>query len=218
MVKSTTCSIDECVKAVVAWGWCANHYRRWRLYDDPLGWLPPSGGKPKHLTACSIEGCPEPGPYVRTWCRKHYGKWRTWGDPLRSQHDRDPCTVEGCERDQSARGWCTLHYERWRQEGEPGEAEPRRSAAGDGHLSSSGYRIVTVDGVKWKEHRYVMGQVLGRELRVDEDVHHRNGIRSDNRPENLEVWVRSPGQRVADLVTFVVSHYRADVMRALEKA
>jgi hypothetical protein len=53
-----------------------------------------------------------------------------------------------------------------------------------------------------KEHRYVMELEIGRRLFPNETVHHRNGVRDDNRLENLELWAshHPPGQRVEDLV------------------
>lgn len=75
------------------------------------------------------------------------------------------------------------------------------------------------------EHRMIMETLLERELRADENVHHRNGVRDDNRPENLELWATSQlsGQRVIDLVAWarvVLDRYAGEeaVLRAAEVA
>lgn len=59
-------------------------------------------------------------------------------------------------------------------------------------------------GKRRYEHQIFMEKMLGRELLPGENVHHRNGVRFDNRPENLELWSSSQpaGQRVADKVAW----------------
>ena len=54
------------------------------------------------------------------------------------------------------------------------------------------------------EHVWVMSQMIGRPLHPGETVHHRNLIRSDNRPSNLELWTshQPRGARVSDMLAW----------------
>src|SRR5271170_4248691 len=79
---------------------------------------------------------------------------------------------------------------------------------GKGHLNKQGYRVLckpdhpnklTAKG-NIAEHTFVMSEHLGRALKKHESVHHKNGIRDDNRIENLELRHRGQpcGQRLED--------------------
>lgn len=71
-------------------------------------------------------------------------------------------------------------------------------------ISTQGYIDIRVDNKYVKEHRYVYEQHYGITLTPNQNIHHINGNRLDNRIENLELWDTSQpkGQRVEDKIKF----------------
>ena len=162
---------------------------------------------------CVVDGCEKSNRSgKRGMCSMHaqrVARRGTTAEPPR--RTRPKCSLDGCARPHVARGYCGPHYRRTVANGTPGPVEVKRyDKNATRYVGRDGYvRVKAAEHPRaskgWvREHIVIMERSLGRSLLPGEEVHHVNGVKDDNRPENLELWViRQPkGQRPADLVTW----------------
>lgn len=186
----------------------------------------------KEKAVCSIAGC---GGVVhgRGLCDFHCTRLRKHGDPLAGGPRRlspgslSVCAVDGCGNGSIASHLCAKHYAKNKKYGTPLGGGVQDGRSKEWHVRKGGYVIKfdranpnahPVSGVTF-QHRDVMAAFIGRPLRSDENVHHKNGDRTDNRIENLELWIKSQpaGQRVQDKVAWArnILHEYGDLIDKL---
>lgn len=196
------CNVAGCGRPHKARGFCSSHYGSRRSQSG-------------FTKTCSLDGCFE-SHKAKGFCIKHYERFQKYGDPIAGgvfqARGVTCCTVEGCNNKPAGRGLCGKHYYRWSKYGDPKIVKWEYGARErtEWHTAGlSGYvwrydptdKQATANGFVY-QHRFVMSEMIGRALFANETVHHKNGNRADNRPENLELWAKSQpaGQRVKDLL------------------
>ena len=196
------CFVEGCMRAVRNAGACKKHKvsipkehtmvpRDCMVCAEPLH-LPRPKNARYHAGACARAGKLAANT-----------KWR-------ESLDLEPCSMEGCGNPRHSPGadLCGGHYQRSRKGAL--SATPIRAVGprGSGYVTPQGYHKTYVGGKSVATHRLVMESAIGRPLRPWENVHHKNGIRTDNRVENLEIWItpQPQGQRPEDLADWLIDN------------
>lgn len=210
------CSIDGCDNDAFARGLCCSHYGRERRAGRIESY------RRTNIVChgrCSIDGCDGPN-FGRGLCRSHNRRAVNVGDlpgaPTCSAMTR---TGVSCTRSATAGGMCGYHRSRV---GVPRAARSYERRSHDRRrINCNGYVLLWRPGHPEAfaageafEHKVVASDFIGRKLEKHENVHHRNGDKTDNtvgpcltstecrcsNRHNLELWSTSQpsGQRVAD--------------------
>ena len=170
-------------------------------------------GANNRYRTCVVENCNyAPRDRATGYCGRHLRRYKVFGDAYHGKKLRPApkCKCKNCPRAAERLGYCLAHYQRILKGGKIRENDPIVVRNG-WFQHNTGYIVVSSSGHSngmkngsIMEHIKIMSEYLGRSLLRSENVHHKNGIRYDNRIENLELWstFQPKGQRVKDKIVW----------------
>lgn len=114
---------------------------------------------------------------------------------MTSKYKNKKCPIKSCNRNQRDIGYCGMHAQRIRRYGDPNfiTSEKERRT----RLRNAQPNLGKVQKHSYKkfhgrhEHRVIAEKMIGRKLKRNEIVHHRDGDRHNNKPSNLEIMSQS---------------------------
>ena len=201
------CSAD-CDRPVHSHGLCVPHRRRQIANGEGYD-RSPIREYLSNSEECAVDWC-ESDVKSKSLCGTHYIQMLRHGRILPKHEklieNKRVCAEDGCEQITVGKKLLKCEDHITRYSGEPAIFDHLgREWVMDG-MNNVGYRVRAFRSgskrMRRMEHRVIMETVLERELLPNENVHHINGVRWDNRIENLELWVtRQPsGARISDLL------------------
>jgi hypothetical protein len=234
--QDSECRIEGCNRKPRGKNLCPAHYERLRKFGDLLEQIP-VGGIVREKRKCRIKNCKRPHKGYGL-CEAHLERAKKYGDPLRGGNlklyrQQPKCSINGCSKSTVAKNLCAAHYNRVKKHGDPLADRPLRRMYRDSrdarYTAKSGYVYLYIPGHRMAttigyvaEHRLVASEMIGRPLESNESVHHINGIRDDNRPDNLEIWncAQPAGQRIDQKLQFftaLAEDYVPDLAELLKR-
>lgn len=135
--------------------------------------------------------CRKEKVFCKGFCKKCYERNARNGFPERIKNPPGLKCKE-CGQPAYSKEFCLACYSRNYRNGSP----KRILQISGSKRIRKGYVVFTMNGKEIREHVSLMEKKIGRKLLPDEVVHHKNGIRNDNRIENLEVLTNGEHARL----------------------